>query len=122
VLVNWVNKHKLWHVSISVCIGVAFTILIAGLGLWKYQMEFWRVCAMLTACFMASGTPMVAGSTRATVKESHQRRPLPNSAMRIRDDVVMELSASVNKVVDDGMDKAMLVHTMHQCIGKLKSM
>jgi hypothetical protein len=121
-LVEWAHHHNLWHVSVSVSAGVALTVTIATVGLWSEPVSFWQAGLIMLLCFSASGVPMIAGSTRRTVKESHQRRPLPNNAMRVRDDVVMELSAAVETVVDGHMDLARLVHLMHQWIGKLRSM
>lgn len=121
-LVAWVNRHNLWHVSISVVLGVAGTLLIPMIFLAQIELMFWQVALIYFLCFAASGLPMVFGSTRRTVKESHHRRPLPNNAMRVRDDVVMDINVTIEKVVKNEVEIASLVHWMHKWIGALKSM
>jgi hypothetical protein len=122
VLVDWAHQHKIWHVSVSVSLGVAGTLIIATLGFWRFALPFWAAMLILTACFVASGLPMVIGSTRRAIKTSHQRRPLPNAAMRIRDDLVMDVNAKIEQIIAKQMDIAELVHVMHKWIGALKSM
>ena len=121
-LVDWVQKNNLWHVSLSVVIGVFVTFLIPTIILPQTQMALWQVSVFYFGCFSASGFPMVLGSTRRTVKENHHRRPLPNNAMHVRDDVVMDMNSHIEKIVKNEEEIAMLVHVMHQWIGKLKSL
>lgn len=121
-IVGWAHDHKLWHVSVSVIGGVAATVIIPGLFLWNEDFIFWQAALFYLVCFVCSGLPMIYGSTRRTVKESHQRRPLPNNAMRVRDEVVMDIHIAVEKIVAKDMEQAVLVHVMHKWIGALKSL
>lgn len=121
-LVEWAHQHNLWHVSVSVVFGVAGTLIIPSVALLSVCMPFWQASLIFGACFIASGIPMIAGGTQRTVKESHHRRPLPNYAMRIRDDVVMEISKMLDEVVNEGVTLALVVHRWHKIIGRLKSM
>ena len=123
LLVDWAHRHNLWHVSVSVIFGVAGTLSVPAVVLHSQpQMYFWQASMIFGMCFVASGVPMVWGSTRRTVKESHQRRPLPNNAMRVRDEVVMGMASAVEKIVAKEMEIAELVHVIHKWIGALKSL
>lgn len=121
-LVAWAHRHNLWHVSVSVIFGVAGTLIIPSVALLSVCMPFWQASLIFGVCFVASGIPMIFGSTKRTVKESHHRRPLPNNAMRVRDEVVMDVAAKIEKILAKDMDIAELVHVMHKWIGALKSM
>jgi hypothetical protein len=121
-LVDWAHQHNLWHVSVSVSIGVAGTLIIPSVALLHLVMPFWQAALVFGACFVASGIPMIVGGTRRTVKENHHRRPLPNYAMHIRDDVVMEISKMLDEVVTESVTIALVVHRWHKIIGRLKSM
>jgi hypothetical protein len=129
-LVAWAHEKKLLHVSMSVVIGVAVTLLIAAASWMKDQMPFLEACALLTACFTASGIPMIVGSMRRTVvvKDNKKRRPLPNSAMKVRDDAVMEISALAHEIAERSKKKELnasdlpdYVNRLHGVIGMLKS-
>jgi hypothetical protein len=121
-LVDWAHQHNLWHVSVSVIFGVAGTLVIPSVALLHFQIMFWQASLVFMVCFIASGIPMIVGGTRRTVKESHHRRPLPNSAMRVRDEVVMEIKAILDKIVNGGVEVVKVVHDLHEIVGKLKSM
>jgi len=121
-IVEWAHRHNLWHVSVSVIFGVAGTLIIPSVALLSVCMPFWQASLIFGACFIASGIPMIAGGTQRTVKENHHRRPLPNHAMRIRDDAVMEISKMLDEVVNEGVTLALVVHRWHKIIGRLKSM
>lgn len=121
-LVGWAHKNKIWHVSVSVMMGVAVTLLIPALVLTEREFYFWQASLFYLVCFIASGLPMVFGSTRRTVKESHQRRPLPNHAMQVRDDVVMELKLIIDEIVQKKAEVAMVIHRLHELVGKLRGL
>lgn len=121
-LVGWAHRHNLWHVSVSVIFGVAGTLVIQSVALRQIEVPFWQASLIFLVCFTASGIPMVSGSTQRTVKESHHRRPLPNNAMRVRDDVVMEVKSILDKIVNGGVEVVKVVHDLHEIVGKLKSM
>lgn len=121
-LVDWAHQHNLWHVSVSVIFGVAGTLVIPSVALLHLEIMFWQASIIFAVCFVASGLPMVWGSTRRTVKENHHRRPLPNSAMRVRDDVVMQIKSILDKIVNGGVEVVKVVHDLHEIVGKLKSM
>ena len=121
-LVEWAHQHKLWHVSVSVVFGVAGTLVIPSVALLSDSMPFWHASLIFGACFVASGIPMIAGGTRRTVKESHSRRPLPNHAMRVRDEAVMQIKAILDKIVNGGVEVVKVVNDLHEIVGKLKGM
>ena len=120
-LVTWAHLHKIWHVSISVVIGVTATVLIPTLTWWRISLDFWLAAALLTACFAASGTPMIIGSMQRSIAESHKRRPWPTAALQARDAAVMDLSLLADLVANQETDNAKVVHQLHQVIGTLKS-
>ena len=120
-LVTWAHLHNIWHVSISVVIGVTVTVLIPTLTWWRISLDFWLAAALLTACFAASGTPMIIGSMQRSIAESHKRRPWPTAALQARDAAVMDLSLLADLVANQETDNAKVVHQLHQVIGTLKS-
>lgn len=120
-LVEWAHLNKLWDVSISVVMGVTVTVLIPTLTWWRVTMDFWLAAALLSACFAASGTPMIIGSMRRTVEESHKRRPWPTAAAQARDNAVMDLTMLADQVANEQLVNAKVVHQLHQVIGTLKS-
>lgn len=130
VFVAWSHEHNLMHVSTSVVAGVIGTLLLPTAIWFDHDFKFWQIGILLTACFTASGIPMIVGSQKRTVEEKDhkKRRPWPTQAMRARDDAVMDLS----KMADDIAEKSKLnkltvqdlpsyVHKLHQVIGTLKS-
>lgn len=130
-LVAYWTKHNLMHVSWAVVIGVAATLLIPALFWFDTNMPFYLTSLLLLACFAASGTPMIAGSMHRTVqeKENKKRRPLGNAAMRIRDEVVMELNVLANDIAERSktnlislQDLPDYVHRLHRQIGSLKTL
>jgi hypothetical protein len=120
--VQWAQNNKLWHVSISVVAGVAGTLILPSIFMSKLTLELWQATLFYFLCFTASGVPMIVGSTRKTVKESHRRRPLPNHAMQVRDDVVMELKSILEKIVNGGVEVVKVVNDLHEIVGKLKNL
>jgi len=116
-LVAWVHLHNIWHVSVSVVIGVAATLLIPTLA-WPALRE---AGLLLTACFAASGLPMIIGSTRRTVEESHKRRPWPTAAAQAQDAAVMDLNLLADQVAGKNIENAQVVNNLHRIIGTLKS-
>lgn len=130
-LVAYWSKHDLMHVSWTVVIGVAGTLLIPALVWFNTEMPFWLSSLFLLACFAASGIPMIVGSMQRTVVEKDQkkRRPLGNTAMRIRDEVVMELNILANDIAERSKTNAIslhdlpdYVHRLHRQIGSLKTL
>lgn len=130
VVAYWA-EHRLMHVSWSVVIGVCGTLLIPALFWFDLSMPFYQSGLLLVACFTASGAPMIVGSMRRTVarKDDKKRRPLGNAAMRIRDDVVMELAAMAHEIAERSKSDSIrvqdlpdYVHRLHGLIGSLKSL
>lgn len=121
-LVKWAQEHKLWHVSISVVAGVAGTLIIPIFFMHKSTMELWQVTLFYFLCFTASGVPMIVGSTRKTVNDNHRRRPLPNAAIKVRDEAVMNISAILDQIANGGVEVVKVVHELHEIKGKLKSL
>lgn len=127
VVAFWM-KNRLVHVSGTVVIGVTGTLLIAGLFWWDTTMAFWQAVALQMMCFTASGIPMIVGSMKRTVKDQKKRRPWPNAALRVRDDVVMELSTMAREIAEKAKENTLslkdlpdYVHRLHYVIGILKS-
>ena len=129
-LVAWAHEHKLVHVSVSVAIGVAGTLLIPAAIWFNREMNFWHAGLLLLACFTASGAPMIVGSMRRTVsrKDDKKRRPWPNEAKKVRDLVVMDLSAMAHEIADQAKNGKLtvsdlpdFVDRLHTVIGTLKS-
>lgn len=58
-MVNWAHTNKIWHVSISVVIGVSVSVLIPTLLWWRLCLDFWLSAVLMTVCFAASGIPVV---------------------------------------------------------------
>lgn len=120
-LVAWVNRKRAWPVSFSVVIGVLVTLAAPTVFFWNYEFHFWQAGAVYLASFAASGIPMVYGNVLRQTK-SHKRRRLPTSAIQVRDSVVMELHAMIEKIVKKEAEVADLVHRLHEVIGSLKSL
>ncbi len=129
-LVAYWMKHRLMHVSATVVIGVAATLLIPAVSWFDRELHFWQSGILLLLCFVASGSPMIIGSMRRTVqeKDNKKRRPWPTAAMRVRDDVVMELSVMAHEIADKAklgklsvQDLPDYVNRLHGVIGMLKS-
>lgn len=129
-LVAFAHDHKLMHVSLSVAIGVAVTLLVPAAAWFDVAMPFWQAGILLALCFAASGVPMIVGSTRRHVlrKDDKKRRPWPNAALKVRDDAVMELSAIAHDIAEKSKtgrlslnDLPDTVHRLHGVIGILKS-
>lgn len=128
--VAWAHEHKLTHVSISVAVGVAGTLVIPAAMWFDAEMCFWHAGLLLLACFTASGIPMIIGSMRRTVvkKDDKKRRPWPTAAANVRDSAVMELSAMAHDIADQVKrneltvrDLPAFVNRLHTVIGILKS-
>lgn len=132
---NWIvaywTEHRLMHVSWSVVIGVSGTLLIPALFWFDRSMPFYQAGLLLMLCFAASGTPMIVGSMRRTVarKDNKKRRPLGNTAMGIRDEVVMELAAMAHEIAEKSKADSIRVHDLpdyvnrlHGAIGSLKTL
>ncbi len=130
VVAYWA-EHRLMHVSWSVVIGVSGTLLIPAVFWFDRSMPFYQSGLILLGCFAASGTPMIVGSMRRTVarKDDKKRRPLGNTAMRIRDDVVMELAALAHEIAEKSKADSIRLHDLpdyvnrlHGLIGSLKTL
>jgi len=129
-VVAWAHEHRLAHVSQSVALGVAITLLIPAVVWFETEMQFWQAGILLAMCFTASGIPMIVGSMKRTVteKDNKKRRPWPTAALRVKDDVIMELSAMAHEIAEDAKqgklkvsDLPDLVNRLHGLIGTLKS-
>ena len=130
-LVAWARTHRLWHVSVSVAVGVAGTMVVPAVMWPSVEVEFWRAGLLLLMCFVGSGVPMIVGSTRRSVDESKdrkKRRPWPNAALQARDAAVMELSSLAHEIAEDAkenriavLDLPDYVNRLHGVIGTLKN-
>lgn len=131
-LVEFAHKNGIWSVLVSVSIGVLVTGLIP-LGVWGGQpMTFLQAGAIYLMCFIASGIPMGVGFSRRMkieTKKSHKRQPIPPSAARERDSVVMDLSALADEIASSAKTQTLragdlpdYVHRLHQAIGGLRNL
>ena len=120
-LVEWVHLHKLWDVSLSVVMGVAATVIIPAAFWWKETLAFWQAAGLLTMCFAASGAPIIIGSLRRNVAESHKRRPWPTAAAQARDAAVMDLNLLADRIANKEIAEAQMVNSLHRIIGILVS-
>lgn len=127
-LAAWAQGNRIWHTSISVVIGVAVTLAIPTAWWWPRDLAFWQAVSLLTACFAASGLPMIVGSARRTVRESHKPHAWPTKARQAREDAVMELSALAHEIAGETRENRLTVqhlpdyvNRLHQVIGTLKS-
>jgi len=130
-LVAWAHENKLWHVSVSVAIGVAGTIIVPAVMWFGVKVTFWQAGLLLLVCFIGSGVPMIVGSTRRSVqerKDQKKRRPWPNAALQAKDAAVMELSRLAHEIAEDAkegkiavLDLPDYVNRLHGVIGTLKS-
>lgn len=128
LVVYWM-RHRLMHVSWAVVIGVTGTLLISAPFWFDQSMPFWQSDLLRLACFAASGTPMVIGSMRRTVKDNKKRRRIGNTAGRIRDEIVFDLSKLAHQIADMTKQNALTVNDLpdivdriHGLIGALKSL
>lgn len=127
-LVHWAQGNRIWHVAVSVVIGVFVTAVIPVLFWWNISLEFWQYCLLMGVCFAGSGLPMIYGSTRRTVAKSHKRKRWPTAALRVRDEVVMDLSSLAHEIADKAKmneltvrDLPDYVNRLYSAIGALKS-
>lgn len=127
-LVAYWMTHRIVHVSVSVVIGVTGTLLIPAVVWFDHSFLFWEAGILLVCCFSASGVPMIVGSMRRTVKDQKKRRPIGNTAARIRDEAVMEVNTIINDVTHKAEKKELemtdyvaFVGRLHALIGMLKS-
>lgn len=128
VLVAWVQANKIWHVSISVAMGVAMTMIIPVALWWNWELTFSQAILLLFGCFVASGVPMIYGSTKRTVVENHKALPWPRRAAKIRDDVIMDASRMITDIEEKANDSQVtagflltLTNGLHGIIKILKS-
>lgn len=119
-LVAWVNRKRAWPVSFSVVIGVAVTLLVPTATFLHTRLAMWQAGLVYLVCFAASGIPMIFGNVQR--QTSHKTRRLGNHAAKVRDSVVMDLSAAIEKIVRKEAEVVEVVHVLHQAIGSLKSL
>lgn len=121
ILVHWlaVNDYLQGSTAYSVVVGDAVTLFIQ----WVFFPEAWSPLVTF-GCFVFSGVPMIVTYLFRHQKrvQSHKRRPLPNNAMRVRDEAVMDVSSMINRIVEKKAEVVDVVHELHQLNGKLKSM
>lgn len=120
-LIHWiaVNGYLSGSTAYQVVIGDAVTLLIE----WAFIPAAWSPVVTFT-CFIFSGLPMVISYLirhEARV-ESHKRKIITGAGARVRDYVVMDLSALADDMAAERTTNASNVHRVHQAIGTLKSL
>ena len=120
-LVAWAHDKKLWPVAFSVVVGVAVTVGAPALIWHDVALNFMDAALLQTACFAASGAPMVIGSVQRTAEASHKRRPWPTAAAAARDAAVMDLNLLADRVAEQQIENVQVVNNLHRIIGTLKS-
>ena len=120
ILIHWmaVNRYGNGGTAASVVVGVAVTLLIQ----WAFMPD--SQIPITFGSFACSGfwmftTYMYRYERR---KKSHKARRLPNNAMRIRDEVVMDLGLLADDTAQGDQTNASIVHRLHQAIAALKAM
>lgn len=119
--IHWVSVNKYWPggTAWSVVIGNTATLLIQ----WLFLGDTWSPLETFGS-FAFSGTPMIVTYLFRHQQRvlSHKRRQLGNTAMRVRDEVVMDLARMTHEIVDERASVASVVHRLHMAIGVLKSL
>jgi hypothetical protein len=120
--VGWVNKRRIWPVSFSVVIGVAVTLLVPTVVFGSKQLFVWQSALVYLIGFVASGVPMIAGNVLRETNGTHKVRRLGNHATKVRDEVVFDLNAMMDEIVNGGVAVEKVLWRLHQAIGSLKSL
>lgn len=121
--VAWANKRRLMPVSMQVVIGVGMTLAVPTAFFLQVEAPFWKAALTYVLAFASSGIPMVYGNVRRHTSKDHKKvRRLGNHAAKVRDEVVMDLKATIVKIVAKEAEVVDVVHTLHQVIGSLKSL
>ena len=121
-LIHWlsVNHYLPGSTAWSVVIGVSGTLFVQ----WVFIRECWSPLVTFGS-FAGTGLPMTVTYLfrhQKRVLLSHRKRRLGNSAMHIRDDVVMDLASMTHEIAENNATVVSVVHRLHQDIGKLKAM
>lgn len=121
LLIHWLatNDYLKGQTAYSVVVGDAGTLFIQ----WLFFPNNWAPIVTFGS-FVFSGTPMIVSYLFRHQQrvQSHKRRPLPNNAMRVRDEAIMDVSLMINRIVEKKAEVVDVVHELHQLNGKLKSM
>lgn len=123
LLIHWlaVNSYLKGQTAYSVVVGDAMILFIQ----WLFFPHSWEPLVTFGS-FVFSGLPMIVSylvrHQQRVQSQSHKRRPLPNNAMRVRDEAVMDISSMINRIVEKKAEVVDVVHELHQLNGKLKSM
>lgn len=132
VAVPQLQKTRLWHVSTSVVVGVAGTLLLEAAFMWQYSLPYWASALINFGCFAASGLPMVLGSLHRTAiahqaKKSHKPHEWPTRAAHARETVITEMTLLAREIAawaESGQLNAGkipgIVNQLHEWIGILK--
>lgn len=121
MLIHWlsINEYLQGSTAYSVVVGDAVTLFIQ----WVFFPHTWLPLVTFFS-FVFSGVPMIVTYLFRHQQKvlSHKRRPLPNNAMRVRDEAVMDLHLIISKIVEKQMPDVEVVHELHELSGRLKSM
>lgn len=121
-LVKFVHAHGIWHVSVSVIIGVFVTGVIFIAFMFDKVMPAWQFSLIVAACFAGSGLPMVFGSVARDVKDKKKKRPLGKYGAKIRDEVSMELTVMANEIAEQIKKDQLTVRDLPDLVNRLHQM
>lgn len=116
------QEKRVVPVSVLVVIGVFVTLTVPTIMFLNVELFAWQASLIYACCFMASGIPMIWGNIHRHTKRKHRERRLGRHASQVRDDVVMDLTLMIKKIMEKEADIVDVVHTLHQVIGSLKSL
>lgn len=121
-LVKYAHTHRLWHVAVSVGIGVGVVCVIYAAFMFDKALPGWMDVLILFVCFLASGVPMATDSMRRDVKDKKKKRPLGKYGAKIRDEVAMELTKMANEISEQIKEDKLTVRDLPDLVNRLHHM
>ena len=128
-LVKWAHEHNVWHVAVSVAIGVLVTLLIFFVFFFETKLPGWLFGLSLMVSVVCCGWPRAAGSMNRHFKDNKNKRPLGNAAARVRDFLKMDMQTLADDLAVKAKkneltfaDLADIVNKLHGFIRLLNTM
>jgi hypothetical protein len=126
--VAWAQGQRIWHVTISVIVGVFVVVGIYGAAWFGRTAAGWQTWVLLIGCFASSGLPMALFSIRRTATENHKRRPWPTAARHALEAALFELHGLAGQIETTANKNEItagflitIVNRIYYVIGTLKS-